>query len=153
MALSKVSSFPWEKVLAGVEGNKKLLGLRAQANEIVSSFSKYSAPPEPVKFEETRKRLKFATSAVDSLEKLYKSRKLPVYTATLPDFEAKKRAAIIETIHAASVAAELDLSNLQNQLKEFESKKFDKDTTYDVACNRFPSVAKEVDEEVQNHKW
>ena len=57
--------------------------------------SKYGSKPAAIDFASYKKKLNFTASAVGSLEDLYKKKKLPNYSASLPAFEAKKRALMV----------------------------------------------------------
>ena len=84
---------------------------------------------------------------------MYKSTKLPVYTATIPEFESKKRAAMLDVAKATVVAAKNDLSDLTEQIASFEKFRMNKDTSVGDLQMRFPKIAKEVEAEIKHHKW
>lgn len=52
-----------------------------------------------------------------------------------------------------SDAAEADLVNLRKQLDEFDLNRFNEDSTSATAYDRFPNLGKEVEEEINQHKW
>lgn len=156
MAVSKISSFNWEKLLAKADGSdlkRSLNILRGKANEITSNHAKFASNPSPIDFESYKKKLRFTSSAVDSLEKVYASRQLPKYVAVLPEFEAKKRAAVMEIAKSTVAAANVDLQNLNKQLKDFEKFRITDLTTYKQLRNRFPQIGMEIENEINEHKW
>lgn len=156
MALNNISKFNWEKIIGKVENpevQRSLNLLRARANEILSTSSKYSEQPEKIDFEGYKKKLKFTASAVSALEKTYANKKLPTYHATLPAFEASKRAAVLGVVRNIVDAAKEDLNVLNAQLDEFEKNRISRDTTYGELRSRFPQFAKEIEAEIKNHEW
>ena len=98
-------------------------------------------------------KLKFTGATVKDIEKMYSSAKLPQYTATVPAFEAQKRAAMMESVKATVAAANNDNIAIAKSVEEFEKFRITKDTSYGELEARFPHLAKEVEEEVKNHKW
>jgi hypothetical protein len=49
--------------------------------------------------------------------------------------------------------AKADLQDLSAQLDEFENVRINKDTSVNELNQRFPGVAKEVEQEINNHEW
>ena len=62
-------------------------------------------------------------------------------------------------LHQLQTAAELveatksDLKDLYVQLENFEKERFTKDTSVGQTMQRFPKIAKEVEQELKNHKY
>jgi hypothetical protein len=52
-----------------------------------------------------------------------------------------------------SAAAQADVANLNAQLDTFDKKRFSVDSDYEAAAARFPHLAKQVDEELNEHDW
>ena len=75
-------------------------------------------------------KLKFTGAAVKDIEKMYSSAKLPQYTATVPAFEAQKRAAMMESVKATVAAANNDNIAIAKSVEEFEKFRITKDTSY-----------------------
>ena len=84
---------------------------------------------------------------------MYKSTKLPSYTASVPAFETAKRAAMLETVKSTVAAAEADLKNISASLDEFEKQRTSKDTSVGDLERRFPTFAKETETEIKEHRW
>ena len=127
--------------------------LRGKANEIAGNASKYAKPPAPIDFSAYKKKLKFTGAAVEALEKVYKGRKLPTYTATLPAFEAKKRSMLLSVVKSTVSAAQADLDSLNNQLRAFEDGRITTNTSVGELRTRFPTIAKEIEQEIKEHQW
>ena len=115
--------------------------------------SKYGSKPAAIDFASYKKKLNFTASAVGSLEDLYKKKKLPTFSATLPAFEAKKRALMLQTAADLVNATKADLKDLYVQLENFEKERFTKHTTVGQTMQRFPKIAKEVEQELKEHKY
>lgn len=145
-----------EKLLSKVDSGdvkRSVNMLRGKANEIASSASKYAKAPAPIDFSAYKKKLKFTAAAVDSLEKVYKGKKLPQYSAALPPFEAKKRAMLVSVVKSTVSAAQADLDNLNGQLKAFEDGRITPGTSVGELRSRFPTIAKEIEKEIKEHQW
>jgi len=127
--------------------------LRGKANEIASNAGKYGKPPAAVDFGAYKKKLKFTAAAVDTLEKAYKGKSLPQFTAALPAFEAKKRALLLSVVKSTVAAAQADLDGLNGQLKAFEDGRITTDTSVGELRSRFPTIAKEIEKEIKEHQW
>ncbi|KAJ1434736.1 hypothetical protein B484DRAFT_446412 [Ochromonadaceae sp. CCMP2298] len=156
MALSGISKFNWEKFLGkinSVDMKRKVNVLRNKANEISAMSSKYIKEPEAIDFAAYKGKLRFTSSAVESLEAAYKGKELPIYTATLPAFEAKRRAMMASVAKSVVDLAKQDLEQLQGQLDDFEKIRISKDTSMKELSDRFPQFAKEVEQEIKNHEW
>lgn len=50
-------------------------------------------------------------------------------------------------------ATKSDLKDLYVQLENFEKERFTKDTSVGQTMQRFPKIAKEVEQELKNHKY
>ena len=50
-------------------------------------------------------------------------------------------------------ATKADLKDLYVQLENFEKERFTKDTTVGQTMQRFPKIAKEVEQELKDHKY
>ena len=118
-----------------------------------ANHSKFSKTPAAIDFTAYKKKLKFTGAAVDNLEKVYKSRKLPQYHATLPAFETKKRAAILQVVQSTVAAANADLSALKTTLETFESERITRETSVKQLEQRFPAIATEIEGEIKRHEW
>lgn len=88
-----------------------------------------------------------------TLENAYKNRSLPTYTATLPDFEAKKRTEMLNVAKSVVASTKIELQELSKQLDAFEQVKITKETSIGDLRNRFPAIAKEIEAEVNTHQW
>ena len=132
---------------------RSLQVLRGKANSIAADSAKYVKAPAAIDFDSYRSRLKFTADAVGSLEQAYKSRSIPQYTASLPAFEAKKRAAMLAVVKSTVEATKLDLDNLNSQLAAFEEGRITDDTSLRMLEDRFPAVAAEVEAEIKDHQW
>ena len=108
---------------------------------------------DPIDFSAYKQRLKFTGAAVDDLEKVYKNIKLPQYTASLPAFEATKRASVLEVVKSTVDAAKADLELLNAEVAAFEEKRITEETTIDHLSERFPDMAREVEAEIKEHQW
>ena len=127
--------------------------LRGKANEIAASSGKYAKAPAAIDFGIYKKKLKFTAAAVDTLEKTYKAKKLPTYSALLPSFEAKKRAMLLSVVKSTVVAAQADLESLNAQLSAFEDGRITTSTSVGELRSRFPTIAKEIETEIKEHQW
>ncbi|RYH30495.1 hypothetical protein EON65_04995 [archaeon] len=156
MALQNISKFNWEKILSKAEQadvKRALNLLRGKSNEITAAHAKFGRAPEPVDFAAYKKKLRFTSSAVETLEKAYQSKQLPKFTAEVPSLEAKKRAMLLQAVDNIVNAAQAELTNLNQQLVVFEQNRINKDTRYNDIVNRFPVLAKEVEQEIKHHEW
>ena len=111
-----------------------------------SNYTRCSAAPAAIDFAAYKGKLKFTGVAVDNLEKAFKNKKLPQYTANLPDFEVKKRAAIMNVVKSTVAAAQSDLVDLETTLESFETQRITKETST-------KQFAKEIEGEIQRHEW
>jgi hypothetical protein len=50
-------------------------------------------------------------------------------------------------------AAEADLQVLSERLADFESTRITKETSVEELYARFPNMAREVEQEIKEHKW
>ncbi len=127
--------------------------LRNKANAVTADAAKYVKAPAPIDFSAYTKRLKFTGSAVNDLQKAYESRSIPKYSASIPAFEVKKRAAMMAVVKSTVDATKADLANLHAQLAAFESGRITEDTSYGELQQRFPAIAKEIEDEIKDHQW
>ena len=145
-----------EKLLSKVDSadvKRSVNALRGKANEIAASAGKYGKAPAAIDFGAYKKKLKFTAGAVDALEKTYKSKSLPEYSASLPSFEAKKRAALLSVVKSTVAAAKADLDSLNAQLSAFEDGRITTSTSVGELRSRFPTIAKEIETEIKEHQW
>lgn len=156
MALSRVSSFNWEKVLAKLptpEAKRSTLLLRAAANEVVAEASKYGTKPSEIDFSAYKKKLKFTGATVDKLEAAYKSRASPNNYAKVPEFYVTKRQVTLQVLERIVEARKADIAELESQLGELANFKITSETTTGELCDRFPELAREIEAEIKNHEW
>ena len=66
---------------------------------------------------------------------------------------AKKRAAMLTVVKSTVEATKQDLEVLSQQLASFEAGRITEDTSVGELEDRFPAVAKEIEEEIKNHEW
>ncbi len=133
---------------------KRSLGLlRGKANAITADNAKFVIAPAAIDFKAYTDRLKFTKAAVGDLEKVYGSRSIPQYSASLPAFEAKKRAAMLAVAKSTVDATKADMEALKSQLSSFEEGRITEETSVAELENRFPAIAKEVEDEIKNHEW
>ena len=133
---------------------KRSLGLlRGKANSITADNVKFVKAPAAIDFGAYKDRLKFTKEAVDNLEKVYSSRSIPQYSASLPAFESKKRAAMLAVAKSTVEATKSDIDMLKSQLAAFEAGRITEETSVGELENRFPAIAKEIEEEIKNHEW
>ena len=118
-----------------------------------SNATKFVKDPEAIDFGAYKNKLQFTSSAVANLEAAYKARKLPVYTATLPEFDKQKRASMQATVQAVLAAAKDDLVDLEAQVVNLESTRISATTSVGELNQRFPHFAREVEQEIKNHNW
>lgn len=145
-----------DKLLAKVDSAevKRSLGLlRGKANAITADSAKFVKAPAAIDFGAYKDRLKFTKDAVDKLEKVYGGRSIPQYSATLPAFESKKRAAMLAVAKSTVDATKADMDALKSQLASFEEGRITEETSVGELENRFPGIAKEVEDEIKNHEW
>mmetsp|Transcript_67956 Transcript_67956/g.189827 ORF Transcript_67956/g.189827 Transcript_67956/m.189827 type:complete len:159 (-) Transcript_67956:18-494(-) len=156
MALSNISKFNWEKILTKIdhpEVKHRLNLLRAKANEISGNSNKYLKTPAPVNFEAYKNKLKFTGAAVDSLKNAYDNKSLPQYHAALPAFQAKKREAMMAVAKNIVELAQADMKEVNEQLQQFEKIRISKETSVEEINDRFPHLAREVEQEINKHEW
>lgn len=156
MAVSRISNFNWEKVLSKLhtpEAKRATQVLRASANELLSQASKYGQKPAEIDFAAYKQKLRFTSSAVDSLEKIYKARQLPNHFAAISDFHVKKREVTASVLARIVEARKLDIAELNAQVVELENFKIDDETSAGDIRNRFPEMAREVELQIKNHEW
>jgi hypothetical protein len=156
MAVNNIAKFNWEKILSKVDdvhAKRSLNLLRSKANEITAASAKFGSAPEKINFAAYKQKLRFTTAAVDALEAAYSKKSLPTYTATLPDFDAQKRAATLAVVDQIVESSKADLVNLAAILVEAEANSINTNTSYGDLCNRFPQLAREVEQEIKNGEW
>jgi len=127
--------------------------LRGKANAVAAENAKFVRATAAIDFDAYRKRLKYTGDAVGNLEKAYKGKVIPQYKAELPAFEAKKRAAMLNVVKSTVEATKQDLANLHTQLEAFESGRITEDSSMGEVTQRFPGIAREIEEEIREHKW
>jgi hypothetical protein len=145
-----------DKLLAKVDAadvKRSLMMLRGKANAITADSAKFVKAPAAIDFGAYKDRLRFTKEAVDELEAVYKKKSIPQYTATLPAFEAKKRAAMLAVVKSTVEATKADLSLLNLQLADFEAGRITEETSVGELKDRFPGIAKEIEAEVKSHDW
>eukprot|EP01034_Spumella_vulgaris_P028943 gene28943-35900_t len=157
MALKSITNFNWEKALLRVGDNadvKRTINIvRNKANEVTAQSAKYSAAPEPVNFGAYKSKLRFTSSAVDVLEAAYNKRSLPVFTASVPDFETKQRQLQLASVKNLINSVQADLADLNAQVAVFEEIRIRENTSTDDLAQRFPQIAREIETEITNHEW
>ncbi len=132
---------------------RSVQSLRGKANVIASESAKNVVAPAAIDFNAYRKKLRYTGDAVNNLENAYKNKSIPQYTASLPAFEAKKRAALLNVVKSTVEATKLDLVSLEAQLAAFEKGRITEDSSMGEVSQRFPSIAREIEEEIREHKW
>lgn len=155
MALKNVAAFNWDRLLSKAQSpevKRTINLLRAKTNEIVATSGKLGEA-EKIDFGGYKKKLRFTATAVDALEAAYQKRSLPTYDATLPAFESKKREMMVSVAARIANAAKQDIVDLQKQLENLETTKITKETTYAELCDRFPEIAREIEQEINLHAW
>lgn len=60
-----------------------------------TSSGKYIKGAAPIDFSAYKQKLKFTSGAVDKLETVYKTTKLPQFTASISNLELNRRAAMV----------------------------------------------------------
>lgn len=156
MALANIAKFNWDKLLNKVDDaavKRSINLLRAKSNELTASADKFGKTAAPIDFAAYRSKLRFSAAAIDSLEAAYKNKNLPVYTASIPPLEAKKRELTLAVINDISAATEADLVLMRQQLEDFEKLRITKDTTVLDLQERFPEMAREIEKELKAHQW
>lgn len=156
MAVSNISKFNWEKILTKVDSadaQRVLNVFRGKANEVAAAHAKFGKAPDAINFAAYKNKLKFTASAVDSLEKAYNSRKLPVFSAQVPDLEAKRREKLLASTQSIVDAANAQMDALNHQLEQFETLRVTRNTTVGQVEQRYPEIAREVEKEIKNHEW
>ena len=61
--------------------------------------------------------------------------------------------AILESAASTTDASAARLAELESMIAEAETSKTTADTTVEEVLNRYPEIAKEIDEEVEQHLW
>jgi hypothetical protein len=156
MALNNIAKFNWERIASKVDNPdilRSLSLLRAKSNEILSTSAKLNQEKTDINFDSYKKKLKFTSNAVNSLESTFKNKNIPTYYATLPAFEASKRTAVLSVVRDIVTAAKEDLELLTKQVEDFEKNKISADTTYGDLRTKFPAYAKEVETEIDIRDW
>ena len=156
MALKNIAAFKWDKLLSKIdnpEAKRSVTMMRAKANDISAQATKYMKEPAPIAFDTYKNKLKFTGSAVDTLQAAYKNKTLPTYHAELPSFEAKRREMTLSVVSRIVTAAKADLVELNHELKKFEDNRITRDTSVGELYQRFPNLAREVEQEIKEHKW
>jgi hypothetical protein len=145
-----------EKLLSKVDApaaQRAVQSLRGKANAVAAENAKFVKATAAIDFDFYKKRLKYSGDAVSKLESAYKGKVIPQYTATLPAFEAKKRAAMLGVVKSTVEATKQDLEALHTQLEAFEQGRITEDSSMGEVVQRFPGIAREIEEEIREHKW
>ena len=145
-----------ENILTKVDdiGVKRAVNmLRGKANAITADSNKFVKAPAAIDFAAYKNKLKFVGSSVDDLEKVYKNKSIPQYSATVSAFDTKKRAAMLSVVASTVECTKADLHALKDQLAAFEEGRITMDTSVGELQNRFPVIAKEIETEIKNHEW
>lgn len=135
------------------EVKRSVNALRGKANSITADSMKFVKAPAAIDFSAYKNRLKFVGAAVDDLEKVYKNKSIPTYSASIPAFDTKKRAAMLSVVQSTVECTKSDLASLKQQLEVFEEGRITMDTSVGELQNRFPTIAKEIETEIKNHEW
>lgn len=120
---------------------------------IQAASGKYVKDVDAIDFSAYKNKLKFTGAAVDDLEKIYKNMDIPQYTASLPAFEATKRASMLEVVKSTVNAAKADLELLHADIAKFEDGRITSQTSIAELEQRFPALAKEIESEIKGHEW
>lgn len=157
MAVNVITKFNWEKIVGrtdSAEAKRVLNVFRNKANEIAAAHAKVAGrAPEPVNFSAYKNKLKFTSSAVEALEKAYQAKKLPVFSAEVPELTVKKRAMLVKASEAIAAAAQIELASLNTTLADFDSIRITDETRVEDVKQRFPEVFREVEKEIKDHQW
>jgi len=157
MSANLAKAINWDKILSKVSDPVALRSLnviRSKANEVNTLYNKEDKPLEPIDFKAYKSRLTFTGSGVDAIEPLWKSVKLPEYTALVPDFEKKQRAELLAILDTATEAARIELNQLYKQRDDFEtSVRVTQYTTMADIRQRFPDIARSNEDEINQHLW
>ena len=60
---------------------------------------------------------------------------------------------MLDVVKSTVEAAKADLTKLQTKLESFEADRITTETTIEHLKRRFPSVGKEVEQEIKEHNW
>ena len=156
MALNRINSYNWEKVLAKLptaEAKRPTLLFRQEVNQVVAESAKFGAKPNPIDFSAYKKKLKFTSATVDKLEAIYNKRPSPGFYAKVPDFIVARRQVTVQIFERVVEAHKADIVELEGQLAELENFKITDETTIGQLQDRFPDVARQIEQGIKNHEW
>mmetsp|Transcript_30995 Transcript_30995/g.23048 ORF Transcript_30995/g.23048 Transcript_30995/m.23048 type:complete len:166 (+) Transcript_30995:46-543(+) len=156
MALSRIHKYNWDRVLsklANAEQQRPILLIRGAVNELLGEVAKYPSKPAEINFADHKKKLKLTASAVDKLEALYKKRELPNYYSQIDEFYVLQRQLLTQVRERIVEARKLDIEELTAVKAELETFKVTEETTVKDMFDRFPEMAREIEQQVKNHQW
>eukprot|EP00944_MAST-04C_sp_MAST-4C-sp1_P011397 g11397.t1 len=130
--------------------------LRDLYDEINAAAKAYEGEPAPIDFAQYRKDIQ-ASNIVDEFEV-----STPYNSIVYPEIQlseetiAEMNASMDKILADASVMREESVSRLaelESMIAEAEANKTTRDTTIDDVLARHPHIAKEIDDEIENHQW
>lgn len=114
--------------------------------------AKYSAPPEPIDFESTKKTVR-DKKLVEALEKFYGSAKPAPKTY---EWSAEEKADTSNQIEEArsreAFTAEL-IEDTEKEISFLKENRTTRDMSYTQMAEAYPDLADEVEDEIDNREW
>jgi predicted nuclease with TOPRIM domain len=114
--------------------------------------TKYSAPPEPIDFESTKKTVK-DKKLVESLETFYKSAKpAPKTYEWLAEEKVDALKQIEEARSREAFTAEL-IADAEQEISFLKENRTTRDMSYTQMAEAYPELADEAEDEIDNREW
>ena len=126
--------------------------LRDLYGEINAEQKKYGEEPAAIDFDAYRESIN-TPGLVDEFEKAYSALAFPTYPNESAPASMAAFDTILENAAATTDASAARLAELEGMISEAESTKTTADTTVEEVLNRYPEIAKEIDQEVEEHQW
>jgi len=128
--------------------------LRDLYDEINAAAKMYEGEVAAIDFAGYRKDIR-APGIVDEFEAAYNSVVYPeikLSESTIADMNAKMDQILADasTMREESVSR---LAELESMIAEAEANKTTRETTIDEVLARYPHIAEEIDDEIENHQW
>ena len=126
--------------------------LRDLHGEINAEEKKFGGEPAAIDFDSYRASIS-SPGIVDEFEKAYNGLAFPTYPNESAPESMAAFDAILESAASTTDASAARLAELESMIAEAETSKTTADTTVEEVLNRYPEIAKEIDEEVEQHLW
>ena len=126
--------------------------LRELHGDLVSQAKAYEGAPEPIDFAHYRNVIK-TPGIVDTVENAYNALTLPQFVNEVAGEADEAYKTLVSEAESAMNASAARLEELEAMIADAKTQVTTKETTVDEVLQRYPEIAKEIDQEIKEHEW